>query len=218
AFLHARGFDYSKADRIQTLTVNVNPLLGAAESAASPTGWRLQSEDGWVIAISDDALSLETTRYSSWAYDFRRRLEAALSALNEIVAPEAESRLGLRFVDIITTPTVRSPGEWRGRISDWLLAPALHSNIGSALTATQQQLSLDLHDGSRAVLRHGTFMDAARDGAYTYLLDCDIFRERLLPFDLADIQNTADRFHLNALSLFQAMITPEFRDELRNPV
>ena len=107
----------------------------------------LQGNDGWVVAISDDAFTLETTRYANSADDFRRRLEAALSALNEIVAPEAESRLGLRFIDIITTPLVAAPAEWRGRISDWLLAPALHPSVGPSLTALQQQLSLDLHEG-----------------------------------------------------------------------
>ncbi len=214
ACVKERGFDYSKADRIQAMTVNVNPFLGASEGSAVPAGWRLQSEDGWVVAISHDALSVETTRYQTWTADFRARVDAALHALTEIAVPGAESRLGLRFIDLITTPIVRSPGEWRGRISDWLLAPALQDNVGPALTMMQQQLSLDLDDDSRAVIRHGTFQDGSRDGVYTYLLDTDIFRDRLLAFDVTDIQAATDRFHRSALALFQAMITPEFRAEL----
>jgi uncharacterized protein (TIGR04255 family) len=215
-FMRDRGFDYPKADPMQTLTVNVNPLRGA-ESVAGPSGWRLQSDDGWVVGFSDDSLSLETTRYANWHDDFRKRLEAALGALNELIGPEAETRLGIRFIDIITTPVVHSLTEWRGRIADWLLGPLLHERIGPALTNMQQQLALDLGDNAKATIRHGTFPDAARESAYTYLLDCDIYRDRLLPFDVQEVHRAADAFHVSALSLFQAMVTPEFLASLREP-
>lgn len=212
-----RGHSYPKSDQIRNLTINVNPL-GPVESASSATGWRLQTEDGtWIVSIGSEAVALETTRYGSWADDFRTRLSAILEGVVAIIAPEAEIRLGLRFVDVISRPNVAAPAEWRGRIADWLLGPLLHEQVGAVISNAQQQLTLDLGDGVRVLLRHGAYPDAARNGSYTYLLDTDVYREQLRPFDAPDILAAADAFHTTALALFQAMITRAFYEELGSP-
>lgn len=210
-----RGYDFAKTDAIQTLTINLAPA--GVESSGSG-GWRLQTADGvWIITLGSDAISLETTRYGSWKGDFGARLQAVLEAAAAVVEPQAEMRTGLRFVDIVTRPEVRTPSEWRGRIEEWLLAPALDARVGNAIKSFQQQVVVDVGEGVQATIRHGSYPDVSRGGAHTYLLDTDVYRDRVRGFDIADVTDAAQSFHRTALALFQTMITPAFRQELNTP-
>ncbi len=66
----------------------------------------------------------------------------------------------------------------------------------------------------RCSLRHGFFADRARDGALTYLLDFDVYREGLSVFDPEDLILTADTFNVLAVQLFKQAVTPQMLELL----
>jgi uncharacterized protein (TIGR04255 family) len=211
------GFAYPKVDSVslQSLTVDVGSATAVRD--APTRGWRLQTADSrWIVTIAPDTITLETTRYKSWNNDFQPRFEALVNALAEAVSPAVETRLGLRYVDVLNSPSVASPAGWRGLVSDGLLGPAIHPLLGAGVLQSQQQFTLEIDDEVRAVVRHGAFPDASRENASTYLIDTDAYRETLSPFSRDDVRLTIERLHSVCLSLFQAMITPPMFDKLKS--
>jgi uncharacterized protein (TIGR04255 family) len=162
-----------------------------------------------------DNVTLETSAYTTWSDEFEPRLNRVLDATAQHVAPIIEQRLGLRYVDRMTEPTVTVTSEWRDYISPNFLGPVLDEYIGVAVRATQQQIDLDLGDSMTASIRHGLFAEPNRDGALTYLLDVDVYRETGQQFDVAGIKAALGIFHERSLQIFQRVVTPKMIDFLR---
>lgn len=210
---------YPKVERMQEAGIEIQVGPGSVVAPALPLaqspGWRLSSQDGrWTVSIMPSHVALETTRYTTWGDDFKVRLAKVLEAVGEHIAPETEQRLGLRYVDRLTEPVVDSPRGWEGLIAPELLGPILHARLGPAMLAAQQQIDLAAEEGIRCSLRHGCFADRTRDGALTYLLDFDVYREGISPFDVDDIRVAADAFNKLNVQLFQQAVTPKMLDLL----
>ena len=177
-------------------------------------GWRFLSEDnGWTVLILPDSVSLETIAYATWDgdggyYDLLSRL---LDAVSHHLRPAAESRLGLRYVNQITTPAVTHAAAWKGYIDDRFLGPAADEGIGPGVEASDTRLLIDLGDGRKCQLRHGSFLDATRPGHLTYLIDMDCYREAETIWSLEAVKQTAVALNTDALRLFQAIARPELR-------
>jgi uncharacterized protein (TIGR04255 family) len=107
--------------------------------------------------------------------------------------------------------------DWTNWIDPAFLGPIIHPGLGPGINNIQQQISLNLDDRVRATVRHGAYPDAARNNMPTYLVDTDIFRESLLPFDTDGIFEMTERLHDWNLRLFQAIVTPAMLVHLRNP-
>lgn len=215
----AANFAYPGTAKMQVASVSIELGSGgpAQGQAPSHSGWRLQSADGrWIATLVADSVALETTKYDGWNVDFKDRFAALVRAVAAHSKPAAETRLGLRYVDLFTQPDAAMPADWTRYLSESFLGPIRHPTIGAGVTATQQQVSLQLDDSVKAVVRHGAFSDPAHDGRSTYLLDTDVFRDALRAFDVASILETAERFHDLALRLFQQIITPAMLDFLRS--
>ena len=161
-----------------------------------------------------DHVVLETSRYTTWSGDFEHRLGNLLDATAQHISPVLEQRVGLRYVDRITEPLVKEVSGWRDYISPAFLGPVLDEPIGDAVRAAQQQIDLDLGDSVTASIRHGFFADPTRDGALTYLLDVDVYREIGQPFDVAGIKAALEIFHERSLQIFQRVVTPRMLDLL----
>jgi uncharacterized protein (TIGR04255 family) len=202
--------------QLQTAQFSIGASV-VTEGPSSGVGWQLRSEDGaWTAALMPDHIALTTTAYSGWA-DFRSRLESVIKAVAEVMHPVIENRLGLRYVDRIVRPEVVHSDDWAGLISDFMLGPVVHSSFAGHVRTSQQQLELDIDDGERAIIRHGSVVDPARQGRLSYLLDFDAFRERTREFSPEGILRTADVFNDICLRLFQLAITPELLADLRRP-
>lgn len=214
--LDAAGFAYPRTDQVQLQNLSIDLGSGATNRESAGKAWRLQSSDSrWIVTVGPEAVTLETTRYDTWERNFRARFAAIVEALSAIFAPRAETRLGLRYVDVISDPPVRDMQEWSAWINPALLGPIAHPRIGSGVTVIQQQFSLSLDDDVRATIRLGVYPDPARDGALTCLIDTDVFRESLLPYSADGVIAATERLHDWNLRLFQQMITPEMLVHLR---
>ncbi len=176
-------------------------------------GWRLVDERGAVsIALQADSIGVETNTYLGWP-TFFPILTRLVRGFAELLAPQAETRLGLRYINRITHPDVSKAEDWRRWIHRDLVAVLDHP-IGVYVAAAQQQLDVHGNFGIRASINHGFFRDL-NAGRQTYLLDIDTFREGVRSFDPNNIMATLVTLHHFVLQLFQSSITPELYTYLK---
>src|SRR4051794_16853913 len=112
-------------------------------------------------------------------------LNVFLPALQERLAPALVHRVGLRYINRLTDVEATTPQAWRGRIAPSLLGVIADQDYDDMITASQQQLELALEPSVGALLRHGAFRDPGVRGAYSYLLDVDVFSTSTNRFDPA---------------------------------
>lgn len=212
------GDTYPFADPVSTTSLNIsgNTSGDFSSTAQNETGWKLTSPDNfYTITIMPEFFTLETRAYSTWE-DFSARLSEIVKIANDVYQPGMEVRLGLRFIDRIIKPQVYSPQEWKGWISDSLLGPVLDENLGPAIQNIQQVIQFDGNNNQQVILRHGIIRpENSPRASWQYLLDYDCFRAMGLPFSADSVCAGADQLHLLALSIFQASITPELFELLK---
>jgi uncharacterized protein (TIGR04255 family) len=178
-------------------------------------GWRYRSTDGaWTITVMPDFFSLETTAYTTWATDFRERLNSLLRTVGEFVRPSIEERSGLRYVNRISEAHRSQPVDWIGIVADEFLGPVASPIWSPGIVTYQQQLQLDISDGSRALIRHG-LISSQDENIEGYLLDFDISRQEPQRFDPESILSAANGFNRTALTLFQRSLRDGYITKLR---
>lgn len=209
----------ASAWRLETLTngLRMQMLSSAALGVPEfqPVGWRLVDDQGAVsIAVQPDSLGVESTTYAGWPA-FSSVLYQVVRGLSDLLTPQAETRLGLRYINRITHPDVHKPEDWKRWIHRDLIAVLQHP-IGPAVAAAQQQLDLHGDFGIRASVNHGFFKDL-NSGRQTYLLDIDTYREGVRAFDQTDVIAGLGSLHRFVLQLFQSSITSTLYQYLKGP-
>jgi len=208
---------YPKSEEMQIggLVLQAGPNGLTSGDVPLRIGYRLRSvQSDWFVSLMPDYVGLETTSYTTWDDDFKGRIGSLLDIIDDVVGPQTEQRVGLRYVDRITRPKAIHPSDWKGYLAPELLGMALHEAIGPGVRSSQQQIDIDGPNDARCTLRHGYAADPTRDNALTYLLDWDIYREGIRAFKVFDIQACLDAFNDLALRLFRATITPAMVDVL----
>jgi uncharacterized protein (TIGR04255 family) len=215
--LGGRAGHYKRIESVKGTRIELQVGPGGATfppAEATQSGWRLVSDDAWTVSVMPDHVALETSKYTTWGGDFRPRLVELVDAATAEIKPATEQRLGLRYIDRITRPLVVEAAEWEPYVAPEFLGPILHPSLGPAVKTAQQQIILEFDGGVRCLLRNGFLADPNADGRLTYVLDFDVFRAELQPFDPEGIKETADRFNHLSLQLFQQATTPELRRAL----
>ena len=195
------------------------PNAPVPSSGAGGGGWRLTSADGtWQVSAEPGSLAVETSRYSNWEKDFALRLQTVVDALTEAGSPVIESRLGLRYVNVLTGSAVgQSPiagtSDLSGLIAPWLLGPMNDPVMRDAVQASQGRVVLNL-DPVTIILNHGVIAtDASELG---YLLDIDAFREGGRALKLDEVVDFTFELHAVALGIFQHSLTPQALEAMRS--
>ena len=207
--LGGRSGKYPQFNETTGVVLNMATVAaGMATTTDQQHGWNYRSVDGtWTVAIMPEFFTLETSAYTGWT-DFSERLDELVRLVEAVLEPSLEQRLGLRFIDRIKDPVIRSPKEWAGWIDDRLLGPVLHDTFGPAIKGVQQVLQLDGGDNMEVLLRHGCVLDgSAEDTVWQYLLDHDCSRSEGQAFSAENISGGIERLHTLALAVFQAAIT-----------
>jgi len=177
-------------------------------------GWRLTSEKGdYLATLLPTSFSLETANYTTWEA-FSGQFEVLVRAVGKSIRPEAEERLGLRFVNQIENPTVQTPSGWMEWIRPEVVGILSDERIGPSILATQQVIDIDAGRRMRAAIRHGLAKDSDT-GRLTYILDLDTFRQGVRVFDANGIVGELSKLHRLTLQLFQWMITEKMYRYLR---
>jgi uncharacterized protein (TIGR04255 family) len=213
------GGRYPKIDQAEgtnRLVVEMGPGGPVQQTTTRKTGWSLEAKDAsWSLTLLPDNIGLQTSGgYSGWQ-DFLRRLTEALEALQEVVSPALEQRLGLRFVDRIAAAdlSVDTPADWQPFIAPRFLGPLAEPGIGQAVQIAQQQLVIGGGNDVICSMRHGLAL-VSGDGRTNYVIDCDLYREGGRPFDVAAILDAVGSFKDQAESLFAVAVTPALLERL----
>lgn len=211
---------FERLDQVIESALNVSLGAGLPPAVAQQpanSGWRLTAPDGQrSVALMPTHIAVEATAYDGWEADFAPLLAEVVQAVAEMVQPVFEQRIGLRYINQMTEPEIRTPQDWRGLIADSFLPLITSDELGSMVAFVRQQATLQLDEEARCIINSGFAPDPDRDGALTFLLDFDIAREGMRRFDVAQVLATADRFNEYALRLFQLATTEDLRGVLAN--
>jgi uncharacterized protein (TIGR04255 family) len=184
----------------------IKPVSGSAGG-----GWRLPAQDGsWQVTVEATSLSVESTRYGTWERDFQPRLHRVLRALEEVGAPVIETRLGLRFINVIVGNVVGKPpmsgtNELAGLVATWMLGPLAEERLHDSVQ-TSQGRTIFAFEQAKAVVSYGIVSTESRE--LGYLVDIDAFREGGRALQIQDVLTASAELHAEALGLFQASLTP----------
>lgn len=163
-----------------------------------------------VITVLDESFSLQTTKYTAWDGEggFRSLLSQLTGAVNDVLSPAVEARVGLRYVNQLARQDVVRPADWVGNIASIFLGPVEDESFQDGVEFFDCRTSLDLGDGKKSLLRYGSLADPARPGKQTFLIDIDCFREGGQAFSADSILSLADELNTAALGIFQSVVDP----------
>jgi uncharacterized protein (TIGR04255 family) len=190
--------------------------LGVQVGAAAASLWRLSSlDDDWTVVIARDFLAIETSSYTS-RDDFLQRFERVLDAMTKAgLSPVVSDRLGIRYIDRI---------EGEDMISDLpLLVRREVLGVGlvelperSEIIGSVSQTHLRIDDvqirAGWGLLPPNAVMLPGIDGvdAKTWVLDVDVFTERVKPFSVEDVVSEISVAADHAYRFFRWAVTDEF--------
>lgn len=214
-----------KLNLLPKVQVSVQASVMVPENALAPAigvgggGWRLTAADGtWQVSAESGSLAVEATRYGTWEKDFAPRLQTVLDALSEVGVPFIESRLGLRYINVLTGSAVgKSPisgvAELAGLITPWLLGPLNDPVMRDAVQASQGRMVLSFEEVN-IILNYGVIATDANE--LGYLIDIDSFREGGRALKLDDVMGCTSELHAAALGVFQHSLTPHALEAMRS--
>lgn len=214
--LEAAGLYLTRLEPRQTQRVNMAP--GAAPTVEVGTsGWLLASPDGTVQAtLLPEAAVFQTATYHRWSVSMRPSLETVLSTVSELAAPPVVIRIGLRYVNRFVDSDATTVAVWKGRIDDRFLGPICHPHLGDLVRGAQQQVEIAFSDSQGAIVRHGPFVDETSGRSVSYLLDIDCYDSTPSNFDVTELADRAEVLNRTAASLFQSVITEDYRYQLQS--
>jgi uncharacterized protein (TIGR04255 family) len=211
------GLSLAKIEPMAEHTFNVefSPNTSRAQVEEGAKGWRFGTANGdLTITVLPSVLVVQTNRYRRWSESLAPALNLAVSAVSSLLRPTLRQRIGLRYVNRLTSPGAESVAAWSSFIDESLIGPFAHPVFGPRLIGAQQLLEIALEESSGAVVRHGPFRDEALGGSYSYLVDLDVFDVSSEVFSEQEIVGRLQRMNRTALALFQQCVTPDKRVEM----
>jgi uncharacterized protein (TIGR04255 family) len=213
--LEVAGLHLTHLEPRQTQRVSVTPG-GPPIVEVGTNGWLLANSDGTIQAtLLPEAAVFQTATYHRWSVSVRPSLEALLTAVGELAAPPVVIRIGLRYVNRFVDPAAATVAAWKGRIDDRFLGPICHPHLGNLVKGSQQQVELAFSDSQGGIVRHGPFVDERSGRSVSYLLDIDCYDSTPSVFDVIELANRAEVLNRTAASLFQSVITEDYRHQLQ---
>ncbi|MFI6768616.1 TIGR04255 family protein [Streptomyces sp. NPDC050355] len=195
---------------IQGINVQVDQHVSVRPNADPlARGWRMQN-GAWLVTLQNDHFAIETTEYPGWE-EFSVTLGRLVKAVQKVISPRVENRVGLRFVNQFSHPDVRSPLDWRRFIGEEIFQEKLYGSVGPSISAAMQVMEIQPSPEQSLVVRHG-FQKDESTGRLTYILDNDCSRQGARPFESASIMETAEELHISALRAFEKGTTEALRD------
>jgi uncharacterized protein (TIGR04255 family) len=182
------------------------------------------------VTIGRDGVTLETTAYPQWE-NFRPILAEVIGHVQQDVAPDGITRVGLRYIDEIRVPDApQTLGGWDGWVNDRLVEP-FGIELDEELTQATVMLQYGTApgyvtvfrasplSGGRVVQEQGPLRLPFRTPeAPFFLLDTDSSwadpDRRVPPFDADTILEIFDRLHDRSHRLYEESIGPRLRTEV----
>jgi len=165
------------------------------------------------IALRDEFMSLAETKYERWE-SFRGEIRKAESALKRVYEPAFYSRVGLRYLDIISRSSLKLTGiKWQDLLQKQIIAELGDKEVTDAIRRIQTRVIIEIPDvpNGQIALNHGLIIPNGTDEE-CYLIDADFSVERKEgvnePFEILD------KFHWLAGRLFRWAITERLHNAM----
>ncbi|MER6773115.1 TIGR04255 family protein [Streptomyces bacillaris] len=179
------------------------------------------------VTFRPDAIVVETTRYERRS-NLRELLRKAVEARQKAAPADGIERLGVRYINEVRAPDIESPQDWTKWITPALTSIATLQSDGDRNARSWQGMAVFGDTASGAVLRHGLFEGYAVNPAGDlrratpppgpfYLVDLDCYwapQDETPPLDWEHVESQFDTTALRAYSLFEQLITDEYRQEV----
>jgi uncharacterized protein (TIGR04255 family) len=196
----------------QQLPLPGNLMPGVALSFSDP-------KSTWQVSVTETAVALETTDYSS-RDDFCTRAGEIFVAIASAALPPVVDRVGIRYID-------RLMGEALGKVPTYAIPElsALIGHVDSPLalhhSITESQIEIDA--GERMLVRSGLLPPGgAFDPALpavseqSWILDMDVFTVQAgFPFDPDELAQRLRRYAETVYAFFRFATTEAFQEAHR---
>lgn len=161
----------------------------------------------WTVSLKQNALSIETTAYTTYA-QLRERVLRAVAAVEKVIDSDFYTRVGLRYINVIDT----GDQVVNGWINPALVEP-LRSGAFKGIDEYAGKLQLTAADGG-CLLQHGVRRRVPKENQSVvvhYLLDIDTYRSDV---PIATVGVTMDCLHRQAFDMFDWSLGTQARDYL----
>ena len=176
--------------------------------------WRFVSDDhAWRVTLASGFTSLETQAYAGHK-DFFGRLLSVLTTVEEIVAPPAVERIGVRYTQRLTDPNdlARLPEFVRTEVLGACAVRDGDDSFSLCLTQAQTQFDDVTLSARWGLLAPNAGIDAviAPLEQPNWLMDIDVYDERHEPFDPAVLADRALAHSRRQYQFFRWAVEPAF--------
>jgi len=195
------------------LTPQLPPQIAEAMMAQTGImGWRFSNEArDTIVALSQDALTLTTTKYHSWG-EFVARLNPALLAFSEIYSPAFYGQVSLRYQDFIIRESVGLASvPWSRLLRPEILGEAANPNFEDRVEALSRVIKLRLPGNTLLSLQHG-LGKKADTGESGYLIDLDFATTNKI--EVNDVRAALTGLHQYVWRAFRWCISETLHDAL----
>lgn len=185
-----------------------------------------QIQKGWILTTEDRTLSVtlmptsvivQTVEYERFSTSLAEPLAHALSAYTLVTGSKLIQRIGLRYINRLTDLKATRPLFWAPHIKSPFTGP-LEGELAELMEGLHQQAHLRLGQNAAAVIHSGVFLDPAANGAYSFLVDIDVFLEQAIDFDLEHCSNLTRQLNRTAYSLFATVLKDETLDDMATDI
>ncbi len=185
-------------------------LSGGAPNLTTSKVWRFSDADqGLVLSLTSDMITLEARRYPGRAV-FLERWTEALAEVAEIFAPGLALRSGVRYLNRLSDDALTRLPEW---VRDSLIGVA-HPELRAHVSQAISEASMKVEEG-QLLLRWGILPpNSTIDPSLlepipsaSWILDIDVFTEAQKPFERDALAEEYQRLSERAYAIFRWVIT-----------
>lgn len=173
----------------------------------------VSADNNWTINLTNSFLALSCKNYDRWE-NFKSHFVQPLSSLVDIYSPDFFTRIGLRYIDLITRSSLGLEGYgWDELIQPNILGILASTDIDisivkSALSTDEVSIERD----SIARLVHGlAIINQSKEEVY--LIDCDYFTEKRT--EISDATTKLDNYNQTGRRLFRWCITDKLHNAMQ---
>jgi uncharacterized protein (TIGR04255 family) len=180
------------------------------------------SRDGWQAsyrgkrsqtALYSDGVTLERQEYPGFT-DFQGEIRSVCGALNNVLSPSIRTRLSLRYSNALSSEQATDSSYWLNRVEAPFLSVAADERLSSSITRFFTVIDFNNDDITMQV-RCGIQPDVVLTGNKAFVFDIDLTHVRLCPFNIESSLEDARLLNRLARKMFQAILTNDYYNELK---
>jgi uncharacterized protein (TIGR04255 family) len=218
---------YPYMDKLSEAGLSISFGQAAAPLAEQTTSWHFKDDDGRLLAVSSNAMTLSLSKQYKGFTDFKERFRDALTALKDTLSPSRCLQIGVRFFNVVED-IGDEEGHWKkifnNSIVGWPASQIVHGDTRLENSVSQIQLAsppvnelADFPADVQAVIRHGIApagslvpgIPVIRLDDRGFFLDIDIFVATSQEFEIDEILSQFTAMHSQTDRFFRWALTGE---------